>query len=108
MPEIVDLDYKSIAFIYEKKQPAAKKEAPATPADNPPAASEEKPIDKLKKLMAEANVTEADIQKVVAGKGHYDISAPIDTYEDRFITGWLMKYWPQIVKLIHPDQKSGS
>ena len=109
MPEIVDLDYKSIAFIYEKKQVASKKEAPAAPVDNPPEApTDEKPIDKLRKLMAEASVTEADIQKVVAGKGHYDISAPIDTYEDRFITGWLIKYWPQIVKLIHPDQKSGS
>ena len=46
-------------------------------------------------------MTDAELQKVVADKGHYAADAPIDTYSEKFISGWLIKYWPQILNLIN-------
>ena len=63
-----------------------------------------KPIDRLRSLMAESNVTDAELQKVVADKGHYAADAPIDSYSEKFISGWLLKYWPQILNLINADR----
>ena len=51
-----------------------------------------------------ANVTDAELQKVVADKGHYAADAPIDSYSEKFISGWLIKYWPQILNLINADR----
>lgn len=97
LPEIVDLDYKNIAHIFETKATE-----PATPAAD--AAPTEKPVDTLRRMMAEANVTDAELQKVVASKGHYDKDAPIDSYHEKFISGWVIKYWPQILNLINADR----
>lgn len=97
LPEMLDLDYKNIAHLYETKPSPAKAAETANITDS------EKPLEKLRSLMAEANVTEADVQKVVASKGHYDINVPIAEYHEEFITRWILKYWPQILKLINAD-----
>lgn len=69
-----------------------------------PAADAVKPIDRLRSLMADSNVTDAELQKVVADKGHYAADAPIDSYSEKFISGWLIKYWSQILNLINADR----
>lgn len=92
LPEILDLDYQNIAFIFED---SAEPSAPA-----------EKPIDTLRSMMAEANVTETEIQQVVASKGHYAADVPINDYTDKFLNGWLIKYWPQVLKLVDNARKS--
>ncbi|MCC8046427.1 MAG: ATP-binding protein [Clostridiales bacterium] len=85
LPDELDLDFAGIAHIFNA--------TPAAPA--------EKPIDALRSLMAKDSVSEADIQKVVADKGHYAADIPIEHYSDKFISGWLIKYWPQILNLIN-------
>ena len=50
--------------------------------------------------MEKSSVTEAELQKVVADKDKYPIDTPIAEYDDRFITGWVIKYWDQIMPLI--------
>ena len=45
-------------------------------------------------------MTEGEVRKVVADKGHYAESVPISEYPAKFISGWLIKYWPQIVEII--------
>ena len=87
LPEEMDLDFKNIAHLFK--------------TGSEPAADAVKPIDRLRSLMTEANVTDAELQKVVADKGHYAADAPIDTYSEKFISGWLIKYWPQILNLIN-------
>ena len=84
LPEEMSLEFKNIAHLFTLS----------------PTAEAEKPIDRLRKMMKEASVTEEQIQTVVADKGHYPKEAGIDTYSDKFITGWLLKYWPQVTKLI--------
>lgn len=94
LPEIIDLDYKNIAHIFEPNTitPAAE----ATPS--------EKPLEALRRMMADANVTDAELQKIVTDKGHYPADTAIDSYHEKFISGWLIKYWPQILKLINADR----
>ncbi len=91
LPDEIDMDFAGIAHLF--------KGAADTPAA--PEAPAAKPIDKLRALMAEAKVTDADVQKVVADKGHYPLETPISGYTDKFLTGWVIKYWPQILEIIN-------
>ncbi len=91
LPDEMDMDFAGIAHLF--KSAADTPAAPAAPAD--------KPIDKLHAMMAESNVTDADVQKVVADKGHYPLETPIPGYPDKFLTGWVIKYWPQILEIIN-------
>ena len=103
LPEMVDLNYKNIAHIFELKSnptPDAQNET----ADTDDTAAAETPIDMLRRMMDEAQITEAEIQKVVALKGHYDIDVSIDAYDEKFISGWIIKYWPQIMNIINADR----
>lgn len=90
LPEVIDLDYSKIAFAFEQER--------KTP---PPAAEpEESPYEQFRQVMAESGVTEDEVRKVVADKGHYAESMPVSEYPAKFISGWLIKYWPQIVEII--------
>lgn len=84
LPEELPLEFAKIAHLFSVT----------------PTAHAEQPIDRLRKMMDEAGVTEEQIRTVVADKGHYPREAAIDTYSDKFIAGWLIKYWPQVTKLI--------
>lgn len=111
LPEMLDLDYRKIAHIYERK-PAAAAPAPAAadtndneqPASTPEEDFPESPLQLLHQMMEADGVTEADIQKVVSSKGHYAADAPIASYHEKFISGWVIKYWPQILNLINADK----
>lgn len=118
LPDVIDLDFRKIAHLFTKKADSAPAQASdqksnsaaqGTPAAEAARTAEsndsasEKPIDKLHDLIKEAGVTDADIRKIVAAKGHYDISVPIEKYHEEFITRWVIKYWTQILNLIKAD-----
>jgi len=114
LPDEMDFDFRNIAHIFKadaaaKKglpgNPDASKEGAEVPESKPepaeaPAAPPAKPIDTLRKMMAEANVTETEIRQVVASKGHYAADVPVSDYTDKFLNGWVIRYWPQVLKLI--------
>ena len=86
LPEEMDLDFKNLAHLLKI---------------NPkPAASAQKPIDKLRSLMEKIEATDTEVQQVVSDKGHYPADTSITDYSDKFITGWLIKYWSQITQII--------
>ena len=86
LPEEMDLDFKNLAHLFKT---------------NPkPTAAAQKPIDKLRSLMEKIEATDTEVQQVVSDKGHYSADTPITDYSDKFITGWLIKYWPQITQII--------
>lgn len=87
LPEVLDLDYENIAHIFEKGE--AK---PATP--------KETPLSQLRKQMAKEEITDEELRKVIAAKTRYEVSTPLEEYPDSFITGWVQKYWMQIVDVI--------
>lgn len=86
LPEEMDMDFSKIAQLFAG------------------AAPKETPIDKLKKLMSEAEVTEAEVQKVVSDKGHYPADKPIAEYDEKFVSGWLIAHWDQILPLIKQNR----
>lgn len=57
-------------------------------------------FERLNKMIIDTEVTEADVQKVVASKGHYKEDEPIANYSDEFITRWIIPNWEKIVKTI--------
>ncbi len=90
LPDIIDLDYSNIAFAFEpeKKKPAASPEKDAYA------------YEKLREMMGEAGVTEEDVRKVVVSRGHFNENVPVSEYGDKFITSWIIRYWPQIIEII--------
>ena len=93
LPEEMDMDFSNIASLFA---------GGATKTEEP----KETPIGKLQKLMEADSVTEAEIQKVVSDKGHYPADKPIAEYEDKFITGWLIAHWDQVLPLIKQNRES--
>lgn len=87
LPEVLDLDYENIAHIFEKGE--AK---PVTP--------KETPLSQLRKQMEKEEITDEELRKVIAAKTRYEVSTPLEEYPDSFITGWVQKYWTQIVDVI--------
>ena len=87
LPDVLDLDYENIAHIFEKTEAKA-----ATP--------KETPLMQLRKRMEQEEITEEELRQMVALKTRYDASTPMEEYPDSFITGWVLKYWQQIVDVI--------
>lgn len=54
----------------------------------------------LRQLMNANNVTEAEIRKVVAGRGYYPEATPISNYDPNFIDGVLIGAWEQVYHMI--------
>lgn len=57
-------------------------------------------FERLNKMIIDTEVSEADVQKLVASKGHYKEDEPITNYSDEFITRWIIPNWEKIVKTI--------
>ena len=82
LPEVMDLDYAGIAHIFD------------APASAPPA---EAPLDTVRKLLERDGITEEELCRMVASKSRYDAGVKLEEYPERFLTGWVLKYWDQIV-----------
>ena len=87
LPEVLDLDYENIAHIFEK-------------GEAKPTIPKETPLSQLRKQMAKEEITDEELRKVIAAKTRYEVSTPLEEYPDSFITGWVQKYWTQIVDVI--------
>lgn len=59
----------------------------------------------LADLMQENQVTEGEIQGVVALKGYYPKDTPIANYEQDFVSGVLVGAWPQVFSMIKQTRK---
>ncbi len=101
LPDEMDLDFAGIAHIFTDTNDTSI----TVPTDKPDEASAPavKPIDTLHAMMAEAGVTEAEIQAVVAARGKCAADVPISDYTDKFLTGWVIKYWQQVLDYINTN-----
>ncbi len=95
LPEELELKFEAIEHLFDgqKKQ---KKEV----VDPENISGMSAVIERLIKMIGDAQVSEADLQKVVASKGHYKEDEPITNYSDEFITRWIIPNWEKIVKTI--------
>lgn len=100
LPEELELSFSSIAHLFEDQE-FTKNEVPfPNPRDITSAAT----VNKLKKMIEDAGITEAELQKIVAAKGHYQEADPITDYSDDFITRWIIPNWKKIVETINKNK----
>lgn len=85
LPDEMDMDFENLASLFG----AAK--------------MVKTPLEQLKEMMAEADISEADIRKIVASKKKYDESVPMAKYPDEFISNWIIKNFSSIVKIINKN-----
>ena len=112
-PEELDLSYASIAPIFGDTAPAAqnKTAVPAQPTKAPAAAPAPQPLPTvtpetlkiLNEWMEKAAIRPEHIQTLVAQKGHFPPETPIEQYPEKFVRGWLMHNWSQVVTTIQAD-----
>ena len=93
LPDELDLDFDSISHLFSSPESPNKKSEAQRAA-----------VGKLRTVIAESGISEADLQKVVGSKGHYSAETPIDAYSEKFITGWCLKYFDQIVNMISEEE----
>lgn len=114
LAEELPFDFAAIAHILPdtqppKQEPVKESEAQAKPQPQPAkAVYGETPISQLPKalaaLMFEYNVSEAELQQVVAGRGYFPADTPVLNYGEDFINGKLVACWPQVYKLIEQSR----
>ncbi|MBP3720269.1 MAG: ATP-binding protein [Clostridia bacterium] len=118
LPEELDLNYASIALIFQpggSAEPAAVTKPAATvttgaAVPNTSAANSQpnwpatpETLKTLTEWMEQANIKPEMIQKLVAQKGHFPLEMRIDEYPEKFVRGWLMHNWSQVVTTIQND-----
>ena len=106
MPDELPLDYRAIAHLFEDGAPTQQMSAPqsAPPiAELPEEPPKPTPLDALRELMREAEISEYEVQDVVASKGHFAADVPLKQYPEEFITQWLLPNWEKIAAVITAD-----
>jgi hypothetical protein len=94
LPEELELSFASIQHLFEGQEIPKDKVFVPDPREITSVAV----VKKLEKMMDDAGITETDIQKVVAAKGHYQATEPITNYSDDFITRWIIPNWKKIIE----------
>lgn len=102
-PSQHDQDIK--AFIDNQKAAPAPDQIPVPPAPiTAPAVPSYTVSDRVPKtlrdLMVPNEVTEAEIQAIVAKKGYYPADTPIENYDPNFVSGVLVGAWAQVFSAI--------
>ena len=116
LPEELPLSIESITPIFDGG--SAARPAPSAPGNAPVASPDEqatKPrtvpqqameavlpetLQTLKEWMDKAGITQEEIQTLVAQKGHFPPEMPVGQYPEKFVRGWLMRNWDQVVTTI--------
>ena len=93
LPGELDLDFGCIAHLFSNEK-----------ASTPSRDTQRTAVGKLRTMIADSGISEEDLQRVVGSKGPYTAETPIDAYSEKFITGWCLKYFDQIVKMISEEE----
>ena len=113
LPDKLPFNYAAVAQIFtgavaQAETQPAEKEQPTAQLQPAKAAYGETPISELPAalaaLMFEYNVTEAELQQVVADRGYFPADTPILNYGEDFINGKLVACWPQVFRLIEANR----
>lgn len=109
LPEELDLTYASIAPVFEvvpsepialPKQTTVVETIDKIPDPALPETVTPETLQTLRDWMAQAKISPEMIQTLVAQKGHFPTDKPITEYPERFVRGWLMHNWSQVVTTI--------
>ncbi|MBQ6123062.1 MAG: AAA family ATPase, partial [Clostridia bacterium] len=108
LPEEMDLCYESIAPIFAGAADTVKTTSAAQTQQSPPAAQKLEPVSPdtlaiIYQWMEKAGIEAREVQSLVARKGHFPPKTTIEEYPEKFVHGWLMKNWDQVVTTIQND-----
>lgn len=111
MPEELDLNYASIAPVFGDTAPASQEKAAVSPQPRAPVQADSQQLPTvtpetlkiLNEWMEKAAIKPEHIQTLVAQKGHFPPETPIEQYPEKFVRGWLMHNWSQVVTTIQAD-----
>lgn len=119
LPEEIDLCYGSIASIFEggkteqippEKANIAAGTAGAVPipkaniaAGTTPDTVTAETLKTLRSWMDQAKIQPEMIQALVAQKGHFPAEMPMEQYPEKFVRGWIMRNWAQVVTTIQSN-----
>ena len=117
LPEKVELDYRYLAPIFA----ATSKGNPGNHAKTVTAGGEGKtqiaPLQeetteekrtalcKVQALLTADGIAEEDLRRFVAEKGHYQEDTPVSEYTEKFLAGWVIRYWPRIREIIRKERE---
>lgn len=99
LPEELKLDFTEIAHIFDGLYDNQKKIIIPENASGMSIVAE-----RLQKMIKDAEISESDVQKVVAERGHYEENETINEYSDEFITRWIIPNWNRIIKTIKEEK----
>ena len=109
LPEELDLSYASIASVFEQapiapvvlpKTNATVEMVAAVPQKEALQTASPETLQILKGWMEQAKISQEMIQTLVAQKGHFPVEKPLEQYPEKFVRGWLMHNWDQVVTTI--------
>lgn len=92
LPDEMELSFDNIRHIFGES--------------NKPQTLPEELINKINRLLNDAEIDEADLQKLVAAKGHYPEATPIAQYSEEFVNRWLLPNWEKIAITIHHNNSN--
>lgn len=100
LPDELDLGINSISHLFSEH---VEKQGDTKPNEK----QERTNIVKLKNMLADTGIDEESFKKVVAERGHYSVSQPLEEYSDDFITRWVIPNWKKIVEAIKNTDNKG-
>ena len=108
LPEELDLSYASIASIFGDSSDTVRTTSSAEAHKSAPAEPKletvkTETLEILNQWMEKAGIEAKEIQTLVAQKGHFPPETTIEEYPEKFVRGWLMHNWSQVVTTIQND-----
>ena len=79
---------------------------PAIPKKNEEKVEQRPLVSKVRTLLSETNIDEADLVTIAASKGHYKEAKNIEEYPDDFLSRWVIPNFKKIIELIKTTKKS--
>lgn len=105
LPEELELSYDSIAPIFDSQTTQVKTVSSQTHTSVPQQLEPVSPetLKTITNWMEKAGIRAEEIQTLVAQKGHFPPELPISQYPEKFVRGWLMHNWSQVVTTIEAN-----
>ncbi len=99
LPDELDLDFKGIAHLFGTQSP----KKPPVSKEN----TESELLSKVKELIKNSGVSEAEVEDIVTAKGHYTKDQHLADYKEDFLARWIIPNFKKIVETINKTKSTG-
>ena len=99
LPDELDLDFKGFAHLFGTQSP----KKPPVSKEN----TESELLSKVKELIKNSGVSEAEVEDIVTAKGHYTKDQHLADYKEDFLARWIIPNFKKIVETINKTKSTG-